>query len=418
MRQRAALVLIVPAAVAVAAAVAVGIAFGIGSSNSSAAQAHDQALPGTTACNSTPAPGPLLRPPQPIFTLGSLPGSPYAVAAGPAFAFVSYPDASGGLISVLTLHGATATLIRTVPVSGEAFGLAFSPGDRYLLMANYLGGLDVLSTAALESGSDPVVAQLESAGQGSDEVVVSPDGRYAFVPEEESSDVAVYDLGGLLTGSKSAASTAPPHEIGAIPIGGSPSGIALAPDGKTLYAISQTARNGSLTSMGSLDAISVAAAERDPARAVLAEVNAGCDPVRVAIAPSGAIAWVTDRGGDSLLAFGLTHGGGSPIGALLAAVRVGSEPVSVTFTGSRGLLAITDSARYDDPDADQTIAIVSSTAALAHRPALIGYLPAGAFPRQFGGIPGGPLIFTDYNSDDVRLISASDVRWLQERQPS
>jgi hypothetical protein len=90
----------------------------------------------------------------------------------------------------------------------------------------------------------------------------------------------------------------------------------------------------------------------------------------------------------------------------------------VTFTDSGTLLAVTDSARYDDPNGDQTVAIVSTADALAGRPALIGFLPAGAFPRQFGGVPGGPLIFTDFNSYDIRIISNGDLRWLQKQRPS
>jgi DNA-binding beta-propeller fold protein YncE len=385
-------------AVAAAVGITIGITTGIG--------ANSQALLGTTACTSKAASGTHLRPPQPIVTVGSLPSSPYAVAVTGTYAFVSYPigyHTGTGLISVLGLRGSTATMIRTVSVPGEPMGLVLSPDGRYLLAADYLGGLEILSTATLESGSGHlVVAQLGSADRSSDEVVVSPDGRYAFVPEEESSAIAVY----ALTGTK-------PRQVGSVRVDGSPSGAALAPNSKTLYVVSQAAGNDAATSAGSLAAISVEAAEHDPARAVLERVNAGCDPVRVAIAPSGTSAWVTDRGGDSLLAFVLARAG-RPIGALQAAVRVGSEPVDVTFTDAGTLLAVTDSARFDDPDADQTVAIVSTADAVARRPALIGFLPAGAFPRQFGQASGGPLLFTDFNSDDIRLISTADLRWLQE----
>jgi DNA-binding beta-propeller fold protein YncE len=396
---------------AVAVVAAAGITVGVISGRPVAARGRDQALPGTTACTSTAAAGRSLRPPQPVFALGSLPSSPYAVAATSTHAFVSYPSGyhqDTGLISVLDLHGSTATLARTVQVPGEPFGIALSTNDRYLLVANYLGGLEILSTAALESGSGQVVvAQLASAGQGSDEVALTPDDGYAFVPEEESSAIAVYDLGGLLTGIRGAQ----PRQVGSIPVGESPSDAVLAPDGRTLYVISQ----GSGTAAGMLYAISVRVGEQDPAHAILQQVDAGCDPVRVAIAPSGVSAWVTDRGGDSVLAFTLAPGPGRPVSSMLAAVRVGSEPVGAAFVDSGAVLAVTDSARSDEPGQDQTIAIISTADALARQPALTGFLPAGAFPRQFGQAPGGPLLFTDFNSDDVRLISTSDLSWLQEQ---
>jgi hypothetical protein len=163
-----------------------------------------------------------------------------------------------------------------------------------------------------------------------------------------------------------------------------------------------------------LYAISVKVAERDPAHAILQHVYAGCDPVRVVIAPSGTTAWVTDRGGDSVLAFALTHAAGRPIGTMLAAVRVGPEPVDAAFIYSGAVLAVTDSARYSDPNGDQTVAIINTADALAHRSALIGFLRAGAFPRQFGQALDGPLLFTDFDSDDVRLISTADLSWLQK----
>lgn len=386
----------------VAALAAVGVTVAVST------QAGHQVLAGTTACTSTAASGPDLRLPQAVFTLRSLPSSPYAVAATSTSAFVSYP---AGLISVLDLHGSTARLIRTVAVPGEPFGVALSPNDKYLLVANFLGGLEILSTASLESGTGQmVVAQLASTGQGSDEVALSSDGDYAFVPEEESSAIAVYDLGGFLTGDR----RTHPHQVGSVSVAESPSDAVLAPDGNTLYATSESTNNGMAESTGVLYAISVTIAERDPAHAILQYVYAGCDPVRVAIAPSGATAWVTDRGGDSVLAFALTHAAGRPIGSLRAAIRVGPEPVGMAFAGSGDVLAVTDSDRFDDPNGNQTVAIINTADALAHRSALIGFLRAGAFPRQFGQALGGPLLFTDFDSDDVRLISTADLSWLQK----
>ena len=61
------------------------------------------------------------------------------------------------------------------------------------------------------------------------------------------------------------------------------------------------------------------------------------------------------------------------------------------------------------------MAVVNVADALAHRSSLVGYLPAGAFPRQFGQVPGGRLLFTDFDSDDVRLIGSADLNWLRSQ---
>ena len=75
---------------------------------------------------------------------------------------------------------------------------------------------------------------------------------------------------------------------------------------------------------------------------------------------------------------------------------------------------VTDSARPAPPVTPQTIGVIGTARALAHHRALLGFLPAGAFPRQFGQAPGGPLLFTDFDSQDVRVISTTDLTWLRK----
>ncbi len=368
---------------------------------------------GTQQCSTVTATAPQLHLPSPIQVLGSLPSQPYAVAATARWAFVSYPAgglSGSGLISVIAMQGSAARLVKTVRVPGEPMGLALAGAGRFLLAANFLGGLEVFSTAVLESGhGHAVIASLPSRGTGADEVVVTGDGRYAFVPEEDSADVAVFDLGGLLSGPGSRDGRARARETGLIPVAASPAGIALSPGAARLYVVSE---GDSPTGQGTLAAISVQEAERDAAHAVIGSIDAGCDPVRVALSPDGTIAWVTDRGGNTVSAFRLNRRRGSPIGPLAAEVLVGPEPVGVMLADSGALAMITDSARFTGPTTPQTIAVIDTARALQHRPALLGYLPAGAFPRQFGQAPGGPLLFTDFDSQDVRVIGTADLTWL------
>jgi hypothetical protein len=71
------------------------------------------------------------------------------------------------------------------------------------------------------------------------------------------------------------------------------------------------------------------------------------------------------------------------VGRLEAEVRVGPEPVDVIFVDAGAIVLTTDSDRYGAPEKNQTIAAINVADALGHRPSLIGFLPAGAFPRQF-----------------------------------
>ena len=52
-----------------------------------------------------------------------------------------------------------------------------------------------------------------------------------------------------------------------------------------------------------LEVISLRRAERDPARSVVAAVQAGYLPVRVITSADGTVVWVTARASDALLAY-------------------------------------------------------------------------------------------------------------------
>jgi DNA-binding beta-propeller fold protein YncE len=102
--------------------------------------------------------------------------------------------------------------------------------------------------------------------------------------------------------------------------------LALSPDGRWLYSTSEIETN---LARGTLSVINVAAAEHDPARAVMATVAAHCLPVRVVVSRDGGTVWVTARESDQLLAFSSAKLRTDPAHALLAAVRVGEAPVVV-----------------------------------------------------------------------------------------
>lgn len=65
-----------------------------------------------------------------------------------------------------------------------------------------------------------MLAEVSSRGEGDDEVAI--DGAYAFAPEEVSGDLAVYELGSALGLGHGRA-----REVGRVPVGESPSGIAV-----------------------------------------------------------------------------------------------------------------------------------------------------------------------------------------------
>ena len=372
-------------------------------------------------CSTATAAAPPISPPVPVSMFPPLPGlpsNPYAVVTDGSWAFVTEPNGYSphtGLVSVVHMRATgSAVVVRTVTVPGEPFGAALYDARSVLLVANYQGGLDVLSTKALESSAtDPVLRVVRGPGSGGDEVVV--DGSYAFVPEEDTGDVAVDALAPPRPHKGTIPVLRVGKEVGAVPVGPRPVGIVLDAADGVVYVVSQ---EGGPSGQGMVTAIDPQRAERNPAGAVVGTTPAGCDPVRITLSPAGTVAWVTDRGADSLLAFRLEvhpRVGGRFGGALLGAVRVGPAPVDVRLVDRGTVALVTDSNRFTQPGGNQTVAVVDTAAVLARRPALVGYLPAGAFPRQFSedDTSAGTLLFTNYDSLTVSAIPGPDLSWLQ-----
>jgi DNA-binding beta-propeller fold protein YncE len=283
-----------------------------------------------------------------------------------------------------------------------ALGEAITPNGRWLVVADYGWGADVVSVAAAERGSaDPVIGQLAaSAGlAGATEVAVSTDSRYAFVSLQLGQKIVVYNLSSAIAGHFGKAGY-----VGSIPTRPDPVGLAISPDGKWLYAVSEGNRD---VGGGTLSVISVVKAEIDPATAVVATVTAGCNPVRVITSANGSVVWVTARGSDAVLAFSASRLLTDPGHSLLADVRVGEAPVGMAVVRHGTLLVVGDSNRFDVTGRSCNLAIISIARALAGRTALLGYLPVGQFPRDMTLGPDGQLLVASYGAGQVDQVNTA-----------
>jgi DNA-binding beta-propeller fold protein YncE len=347
---------------------------------------------GVPGCSAASAPGRQL--PAGLTRLSSVPGDPFGVAvtADGRWSFVSLlPNGSGGAIGVFADTGSAAPrLIRQIPVSGQPLGVTLTPGGRYLLAANG-GGATVVDAQAAEQGSgNAVLGTLSSGGGGlgggAIEVATSGDGRFAFVSLEGSGKIAVFNLQQALASHFRTSGF-----VGYIPAGVAPVGLAVSPNGDWMYSTSElrsfsemrhAEHHGSLSlrlegGQGTLAVIGVHEAETDPAHAVVSTVTAGCSPVRVITSASGGTVWVTARGSDMLLGFSASRLRGGPAHSLIARAAVGEAPVGLALVDSGQRVVVADSNRFSQRGAKSSLAVVNVAAALAHRPALAGYLPAG-----------------------------------------
>jgi len=357
-------------------------------------------------CTTTVAKGPAL--PAAATAMTKVTGAPFGVAVT---ADGRYDMVSTGSVIVVLRNGSPAgpSLARVVRLPAAGIGETLTPDGRYLLVANGRDGAAVLSVQGVADGKPDAVAGTLATGRpaisgGAIEVAVSRDGHFAFVSLEGSGRVAVFNLSRALASGFGQADYA-----GAIPVGEAPVGLATSPDGRWLYATSELAARPGPTSLarghGTLSVIDVSKAETDPAASVVATVDAGCQPVRVITSADGATVWVTARASDALLAFSAAKLVADPRRALISAVTVGEAPVGLALVNGGSRIVVADSNRFNAPGASSSLAVVDVRAALAGRPALIGYLKAGLFPREMAVVPGGrTLLVTDNESGQLESV--------------
>ena len=264
------------------------------------------------------------------------------------------------------------------------------------------------------------------------EVATSRDGRYAFVTLEYDQRAAVFNLAGAVSRGFGSADYA-----GSIPLGQAAVGLAVSPDGRWLHATSevatpaqhpvgitappaqsepalspgQAARAGIVPGEppGMLTLIDLQRAETDPAHSVVATVQAGCQPVRVVTAADGTQVWVTARASDDVLCFAAARLVTDPSHALVAVVRVGEAPVGLTAVRDGTLIVVADSNRFGVPGAHAGLTIINVAAALDGRPAIVGDIPAGLFPRDMTAAPNGTVLVSNFSSGQVETVDTAAI---------
>ena len=131
-------------------------------------------------------------------------------------------------VSVLVIDGKHVRQVNAVPIGDEVAGVAITPdGKRAFVlknMANRLGVLKIDGQTVTYDKADDI-----PAGYTPYNVEVTPDGHYAIALNQ----------GGGLAGNVDTlvtvdATANPPHSIDQTPVGDSPEGMAISPDGKWL----------------------------------------------------------------------------------------------------------------------------------------------------------------------------------------
>jgi DNA-binding beta-propeller fold protein YncE len=333
----------------------------------------------------------------------SVGGNPFTVqaTADAKYSFVTL----GNSIAVLKNGASLApTPSSTFSAPGAKRGAAITHNGRYLLAAANSGAI-VINVAVAEQGSgSPIVGVLTSPyGHGAVEVAISPDDKFAFVTLQASADLVVFNLASALTNG-----FGPSDVVGRIKLGQQPVGMAISPDGKWLYATSMTRTKTPHPSEGTITVIDLRRAEVKPSAAIRSVATAGCSPVRLLV--SGRNVWVTARESDTLLCFSATSLRTDPPHSLIARVNVGAAPLGLVMVKNGSRILVANSDLHNQPGASSSLAVISTSAALAGGHALLGVIGTGLVPREFAVPPGGKTVLvTSSNSGRVQAIDVGSL---------
>ncbi|GLQ89268.1 YncE family protein [Dyella flagellata] len=314
----------------------------------------------------------------------------------------------GGAVAVLRNNDGKFELDHVAALKTEAYGEALSGDGRMLAIA---GGEDtsVLDVQRLEhNDGSPILGILHSGSHaGAVYTAISQDSKLAFVSDEDSARISVFDLSKLQNHDDAL--------IGHIPTSGFPVGLAFSPDGRWLYATSQRGPasmkptckpelpRGEMHPPGLVFKIDVAKAATDPKQALVAGLPAGCNPVRVAVSPDGKDLWVTARGDNALLRFQVATWAEGTGQADVTSLPIGPSPVGVAVRQDGKQVWTALSNRFDKGAKGQLAGLsdLENTAQLRRMST-----PAQGFPRELSFLPDGrTLVATLFDAKQVEFVS-------------
>ena len=366
-------------------------------------------------------------PPTEPVTFVDVPGSPFQAlpSADGCWIFVSMPGGPArgqAKIGVLRRAAGKVTVERTMPIQGNPTGMVLTHDGRTLIVADgpRLAFVDV--DKLVKTRRDAVLGYLDEPAPngrlGRIYANVTHDDKTLFVADENAQTISVVDLEKIRSSHFHASSI-----VGKIPTGMLPIALAFSPDEKLLYTTSQWApaplnwpaeckREGATTDttsvnpQGAILIVDVERARTDPAHSLIGAVPAGCSAVRLALSPSGDRAYVTARNSNALLVFDTDKLRSDPGHARIASIPVGTAPVGVAVVDSGRKVIVTNSNRFAGSSNDhQTLTVVDATKVESGAGAIVGSIPAGAFPREMRVTSDGTtLIVTNFASNSVEII--------------
>jgi YVTN family beta-propeller protein len=187
-----------------------------------------------------------------------------SLAHAAPFAYV--PQSATSTVAVVDT--ATGTIVATVPVGSNPFGVAVHPSGTRV----YVGNTDDNSVSVIDVASNTVVATVP-VQTGPAGLAVHPDGSRLFVANELDDTVTVIETAGNTV-------------AGTVMVGDGPRGVAVNAAGTRLYVANNLSFNVSVVDTATMT--------------VVATVPVGERPVGVAVHPAGTRVYVTNATSSSV----------------------------------------------------------------------------------------------------------------------
>ena len=218
---------------------------------------------------------------------------------------------NSGSNNVSEIDTTNNTVVTTIPVGTAPIGLGVSPNGLYLYVANYgSANVSVIYTSTRQSVEGwPQGVGFEPLG-----VAVGSNG-YAYVTRFGSSGVVV--ISGIF---KLAANTVPALPSGYVDTGGRPSGVAVSPDGSTVYVANNAGGENSVSVLNSATLTRIAT------------VPVGSSPFGIAAAATGGLVYVGNSGSTTIT---VLEPGAPPVNTELPRI-FGTATKGVTLSATPG----------------------------------------------------------------------------------
>jgi DNA-binding beta-propeller fold protein YncE len=335
-------------------------------------------------------------------------------------------------VAVISRVGGKVTVLGKFPVRGSPTGAVLTH-DGAILIVTTGGGVEFLDAANLVSGRGGPELGFMPIGNASETIFanISRDDHLLFVSEERAHAIAVIDL---TKARKTRFSTG--SVIGEIPTGNAPIALTFSSDEQYLYTTSQAApeqlnwpeacvREGQDPktaapdhAQGAILVVDVARAGTDPEHSVVAAAPAGCNPVRLALSLDGKTLYATARGDNMLLGFDTAKLISDPAHAITGRVQVGTAPVGIAVFGEGKRIVVTNSNRFaQNANEPQWLSVIDAEKLSAGPAAVLGTIPAGAFPRELRVTADGKtLLATNFLSQTVEIVDLARLQLSPARK--